>query len=62
MKVGWIYSSIIFLLIFVSLSKNDLANVSAVIVENNPFYGLSSEKINTVVSTTDDKLIKIKLE
>lgn len=62
MKVGWIYSSIIFLLIFVSLSKNDPANVSAVIVENNPFYGLSSEKINTVESSTDDKLIKIKLE
>ena len=48
-----------FLLIFVLLSNNDLANVSAVIVENNPFYGLSSEKINTVESTTDDKLIKL---
>jgi hypothetical protein len=62
MKVGWIYSSIIFLLIFFSLSKNDLANVTAITVENNPFYGLSSEKINTVESITDDKLIKIKLE
>jgi len=62
MKVGWIYSSIIFLLIFVSISKNDLANVNAIVVENNPFYGLSNEKINTVESITDDKLIKIKLE
>jgi hypothetical protein len=44
------------------LSKNESENVLAVIVENNPFYGLSSEKINTVESTTDDKLIKIKLE
>jgi hypothetical protein len=62
MKVGWIFSSIIFLFIFVLLSKNELANVNAAIVENNPFYGLSNEKIKTVESTTDDKLMKIKLE
>ena len=62
MKVGWIFSSFIFLLIFVLLSKNELANVNAVIVENNPFYGLSNEKIKSVESTTDDKLMKIKLE
>jgi hypothetical protein len=62
MKVGWIFSSIIFLLIFILLSENEIANVNGVIVENNPFYGLSSEKIKAVESTTDDKLIKIKLE
>jgi hypothetical protein len=62
MKVGWIFSSIIFLLIFNLLSENEIAIVNGLIVENNPFYGLSSEKIKTVESTTDDKLIKIKLE
>jgi hypothetical protein len=62
MKVGWIFSSIIFLLIFNLLSENEIAVVNGLIVENNPFYGLSSEKIKTVESTTDDKLIKIKLE
>lgn len=62
MNVGWIFSSIIFLLIFSLLSENEIANVNGVIVENNPFYGLSTEKIRTVESTTDDKLMKIKLE
>ena len=62
MKVRWIFSSIIFLLIFNLLSENEIAIVNGLIVENNPFYGLSSEKIKTVESTTGDKLIKIKLE
>jgi hypothetical protein len=42
--------------------KNELANVNALIVENNPFYGLSNEKIKAVESTTNDNLINVKLE
>jgi hypothetical protein len=44
------------------LSKNEIANVNALIVENNPFYGSSNQKIKAVESTTDDNLINVKLE
>lgn len=56
------FHSIILLLLVVLLSKNDSGNVLAVIVENNPFYGLSNAKINSVENLTNDKLIKVKLE
>jgi hypothetical protein len=62
MKLGCLSCYIILLLIFILLTKNELANVNAIIIENNPFYGLSNEKIKSVGSTTDDNLINIKLE
>ena len=62
MKLVWIFSSIIFSSIIILLSEDEVAVVNAVIVENNPFYGLSNEKIRAVESTTDDKMMKIKLE
>jgi len=62
MKLVWIFSSIIFSSIIVFLSENEVSVVNAVIVENNPSYGLSKEKINTVESITNDELIRIKLE
>jgi hypothetical protein len=62
MKLVWIFSSIIFSPIIIFLSENEVAIVNGVIVENNPFYGLSNAKINSVESITNDKLIKIKLE
>jgi len=62
MKLVWIFSSIIFSSIVIFLSENEVAVVNAIIIENNPFYGLSNVKINTVESFTNDKLIKIKLQ
>jgi hypothetical protein len=62
MKLVWIFSSIIFSSIIIFLSENEVAVVNGVIVENNPFYGLSNAKINSVESITNDKLIRIKLE
>lgn len=62
MKLVWIFGSIIFSSIVIFLTENEVGVVNAVIVENNPFYGLSNVKINTVESVTNDKLIKIKLE
>ena len=62
MKLVWIFSSIIFSSIIILLSEDEVAVVNGVIVENNPFYGLSNEKIKAVESITDDNLIKIKLE
>jgi len=59
MKVGCLFCSIILLLIFILLPKNELENVNALIVENNPFYGLSKQKIKAVESTTDDNLINV---
>jgi len=60
MKVGCLFCSIILLLIFILLPENEFVN--ALIVENNPFYGLSNQKIKAVESTTDDNLINVKLE
>ncbi|HJU78911.1 MAG TPA: hypothetical protein VJ599_05030 [Nitrososphaeraceae archaeon] len=62
MKLTWSFSSIILSSIIILLSENEEVVVYGVIVENNPFYGLSNEKINTVESITEDKLMKIKLE
>jgi hypothetical protein len=59
---GQIFHSIILLLLVVLLSKNESGNILAVIVENNPFYGLSTERINFVENLTNDKLIKVKVE
>jgi len=60
MKVGCLFCSIILLLIFILLPENEFVN--ALIVENNPFYGLSNQMIKAVESTTDDNLINVKLE
>ena len=62
MKLTCSFSSIILSSIIILLSENEEAVVYGVIVENNPFYGLSNEKINIVESITEDKLMKIKLE
>lgn len=62
MKVRYLIYSTIFLLLFILLSKNEITNANALIVENNPFYGLSNEKIKIVESPTADKLINVKLE
>ena len=62
MKVGCFFCSIIVLLIFILLPENGLESVNALIVENNPFYGLSNAKIKAVEFTTDDNLINVKLE
>jgi hypothetical protein len=53
---------IILSLAFILLLKNEPGNLNALIVENNPFYGLDNEKVNSIESTTDDNLINIKLE
>ena len=50
------------LLIFILFAKNEVGDINALIVENNPFYGLSNEKMKSVESTTKDNLINIKLE
>ena len=42
--------------------KNEIGNVNALIVENNPFYGQSNVAIKSVESLTDDNLINIRLE
>jgi hypothetical protein len=61
MKLGCsIY--ILLLLAFILFAKNELGNINALIVENNPFYGLSNEKVKSVESTTNDNLINIRLE
>lgn len=62
MKIACLFCSIILLLIFILLPKNEPTNVNALIIENNPFYGLSNQKIKAVESTTDDNLINVKLE
>jgi len=61
MKLGCLFHFIL-LLAFILLLKNEPGNVNAIIIDNNPFYGLSNEKIKSVESTTDDNLINVKLE
>jgi hypothetical protein len=53
---------IILLLFFILIARNEFGIVNAVIVENNPFYGLSNEKVKSVDTTTGDNLVIIKLE
>lgn len=53
---------IFLLLIFILFAKSELGNINALIVENNPFYGLSNEKVKSMESATNDNLINIKLE
>jgi hypothetical protein len=53
---------ILLLLAFIMLLRNEHGNVNAIIIENNPFYGLSNAEIKSVESSTDDNLINIKLE
>lgn len=55
------YSVICFVTISLILATQ-VRDVNAIIVENNPFYGLSNAEIKTVESSTDDNLINIKLE
>jgi len=52
---------IILLLSFILILKIP-ANVSGLIFENNPFYGLNNDPIRSVEAITDDNLIKVKLE
>jgi hypothetical protein len=61
MKEGCLFYTVL-LLFFILFAKNGLGNINALIVENNPFYGLSNEKVKSVESTTNDNLINIKLE
>jgi hypothetical protein len=61
MKANSLFYIILFLG-FILLLKNETVDLNALIVENNPFYGLSNDEINSIESTTDDNLIKVKLE
>ena len=61
MKQGCLFYTLL-LLIFILFTKNEYGNINALIVENNPFYGLSNAKVKSVESTTNDSLINIKLE
>ncbi len=61
MKQGCLFY-IVILLVFILFAKNEPGNINALIVENNPFYGLSNEKIESIEPTTNDNLINIKLE
>jgi len=53
---------VLLLLVFILFTRNELGNINALIVENNPFYGLSNEKVKSVESTTKDNLINIRLD
>ncbi len=55
MKEGCLFYTLL-LLFFILFAKNELRNINALIVEDNPFYGLSNKKVKSVDSTTDDKL------
>ena len=61
MKEGGLFYTLL-LLFFILFAKNELGKINALIVEINPFYGLSNKKVKSVDSTTDDNLINIKLE
>ena len=61
MKTGHVFFIILFFALILIL-KNEVGNVNALIVENNPFYGQSNAEIKSVESITEDKLINIKLE
>jgi hypothetical protein len=61
MKLDCLFLIILFVG-FILLLTNGTDIVNALIVENNPFYGLSNDKIKSVESNTDDSLTKVKLE
>ena len=52
---------IILLFGFVLILKVSLS-ASGLVFENNPFYELSNDPIRSIESTTDDNLIRVKLE
>jgi hypothetical protein len=61
MKLDCLFLIILFIS-FILLLTNGTDIVNALIVENNPFYGLSNDKIKSVESNTNDSLTKVKLE
>ncbi|HEY7228565.1 MAG TPA: hypothetical protein VH481_10620 [Nitrososphaeraceae archaeon] len=61
MREGCIFYTLL-LVFFILFAKNEVGNINALIFENNPFYGLSNEKVKSIESTTNDNLINIKLE
>lgn len=61
MKIGCLFHTIL-LFGFILILTNGTGNISALIVENNPFYGLSNDKIKSVESNTNDSSTKVKLE
>jgi hypothetical protein len=60
MRLNYLFYTISFLPLIL-LSNNGL-NAKAIIIENNPFYGLSNAKIKSIQSLTNDNLINVKLE
>jgi hypothetical protein len=61
MKLGCPFQIILFVG-FILLLTNGIGIVNALIVENNPFYRLSNDKIKSIESNTNDSLTKVKLE
>jgi hypothetical protein len=61
MTIGCLFHTIL-LFGFILLLMNGTGNINALIVENNPFYGLSNDKIKFVESNTNDSSTKVKLE
>ena len=54
--------SLILFFVFIMLLYYGHVYLLGQVVENNPFYGMSSTKIHSVESFTNDSLINIKLE
>lgn len=52
----------IFLFFGFILAFNIPLNINGLIIENNPFYGLTSDPVRSLESTTEDNLIKVKFE
>lgn len=62
MKASLLSLSILFLFLGSSTVLRIPQSISGVIIEHNPFYGLSNTPTRFVESTTGDNLIKVKLE
>ena len=60
MRLNYLFYTISFLPLI--LFSNNGLNAEAIIIENNPFYGLSNAKIKSIQSLTNDNLINVKLE
>ena len=56
------YYSVFLLLVAFLLLISKQEYILGVVVENNPFYGMSNAKINSIESTTIDNFIRVKLE